>query len=141
MKLERQFSVGASPERVRETLADEQTLLGLFPDAKTEVVERNDAGLTLQARFRALGRDNEATFTFSWGSDGSLTFEKICDGNVWKQLRGGITAREAPSGTDLRIHMDGRTKAFVPEITIRIPMEMQLDEMVRALRARLEGTH
>lgn len=141
MKLERKFSVDASAERVRALLADEQTLLSLFPDAKTDVVERGDDRLTLHAKFRALRRDREATFHFSWASDGNLSFEKVCDGNVWARLRGGVTAQEAPGGTRLCIHMDGRTKAFVPEITIKIPMEWQLDQMADALRARLRGTH
>lgn len=140
MKIERKFSVAASHEQVREVLADEATLLGLFPEAETEVIERGDERITLHARFRALGRDNEVTFHFSWDDAGDVAFEKVCDGNVWKQLRGGVTASEGASGTRLRIHMDGRTKTFVPEITIKIPMEMQLDEMASALRARLEST-
>ncbi len=140
MKIERKFSVGASAEQVREALSDEATLLGLFPDAETEVIRRSPDRLTLRARFRALGRDNEVTFHFGWNEDGGVAFEKVCDGNVWKQLRGGVSASEAGSGTRLRLHMDGRTKAFVPELTIKIPMEMQLDEMASALRARLEST-
>jgi hypothetical protein len=36
--------------------------------------------------------------------------------------------------------MDGRTKTFVPEFTIKGAMQDQLDQMARALRERLEGS-
>ncbi len=140
MKLERKFSVDTPTARVHEVLANEETLLGLFPNAKNEVIDRSDSRMTVRSQYRALGRDGEATFHFSWSSDGSLSFEKVCDGNIWKQLRGEVTASESPGGTRVRIQMDGRTKTFVPEITIRVPMEMQLDEMADALRAQLEAT-
>jgi hypothetical protein len=35
--------------------------------------------------------------------------------------------------------MTGRTKSFVPEFTIKGPMEDQMDGMVDALRAALDG--
>ncbi len=140
MKLERVFSVATPTDRVYQVLANEETLLGLFPDAKNEVIDRSDSRMTVRSRYRALGRDGEATFHFTWSSDGNLSFEKVCNGNVWKQLRGEVTASGSPSGTRVRIQMEGRTKTFVPEITIKLPMEMQLDEMAAGLRAQLEAT-
>jgi hypothetical protein len=38
----------------------------------------------------------------------------------------------------VRIEMDGRTKALVPEFTIKGAMRDQIDQMARALRERLE---
>jgi hypothetical protein len=35
--------------------------------------------------------------------------------------------------------MEGRTKSLVPEFTIKGPMRDQLDQMARALRARLQS--
>ena len=40
MQLEKDFSVRASSEDVRRICEDESTLLGLFPDTRSEVVAR-----------------------------------------------------------------------------------------------------
>jgi len=137
MKVERSFRVPADAETVRARLADEATLTGLFPDARTEVTARAPGRITVKSRYKALGREGEARFHFSWDESGDLAFEKVCDGNVWKQLRGAVVASADGASTRVRIAMEGRTKAFVPEITIKVPMEMQMDEMVGALRDRL----
>jgi hypothetical protein len=62
----------------------------------------------------------------------------VCDGNVWRELRGTLTFHERSGSTRVRIEMDGRTKALVPEFTIKGAMRDQIDQMARALRERLE---
>ena len=70
--------------------------------------------------------------------DGSLRFEKVCDGNVWRFLEGKIELEDDAGTTTVRISMEGQTRSFVPEITIRVPMREQIDQMAKALRAQLE---
>jgi len=137
MQLRRKFSVASDFDAVCAALADEKTLIGLFPDAKTEVLERSEGRCTLRSKYTALGQEGEATFHFDFRRGDRVSFEKVCNGKVWKQLRGEVIAEESRGGTQLRVEMKGATKAFVPELAIRIPMERQIDEMVEALSARL----
>ncbi len=69
---------------------------------------------------------------------GGVQFEKVCDGRVWKELTGSISLVERGACTRVRIVLDGRTKSFVPEFTIRVPMQEQLDQMITALHELLE---
>jgi hypothetical protein len=39
----------------------------------------------------------------------------------------------------VRIDMEGKTKGFVPEFTIKTPLQKQLDDMARGLRRRMES--
>jgi hypothetical protein len=112
--------------------------VSLFEGAQTEVVKRAGNQLTTHSKFRALGRDSNATFHFTFGADGNVRFEKVCDGRIWKKLEGRITFEERGARTRVRFEMDGATKGFVPEFTIKLPLEQQLDGMARALRARIE---
>ena len=41
--------------------------------------------------------------------------------------------------TLVRIEMEGRTKALVPEFTIKGPMQEQIEQMADALRRCIEG--
>ena len=68
-----------------------------------------------------------------------MRFEKVCDGHVWRELRGAVTLTERKDKTRVRIEIEGRTKTLVPEFTIRGPMQDQLDQMVKALKRRLAG--
>jgi hypothetical protein len=77
-------------------------------------------------------------FHFDFRADGNVDFEKVCDGNVWRELRGTLMFHERSGKTRVRIEMDGRTKALVPEFTIKGAMRDQIDQMARALRERLE---
>lgn len=138
MRLTKEFDVARRRADAAAVLADERTILGLFDGAKTEVVKREGNKLTTQSTFRALGRDSDATFHFTFAPDGSVRFEKVCDGNVWKKLEGRITFEEKGAKTRVRFEMDGATKGLVPEFTIKLPLEQQLDSMARALRARIE---
>lgn len=138
MQLERQFDVKRPREAAAELLAREETLPALFPRAKTEVVARRGDRRTLRARYRALGREGTATFHFHFLSDGGVRFEKVCDGRVWRELRGDVSFEKRGRGTRVRIELNGRTKALVPELAIRGAMQEQMDEMVLALREMLE---
>ena len=89
--------------------------------------------------YSALGQTRELRFLFQTLPEGDLRFEKVCDGNVWKALDGEIRLEAIDERmTSVRISMQGRTRAFVPEITIRAPMRDQIDQMARSLKLELE---
>lgn len=138
MRLDRSFEVKAPPDVAAGVLGQDETLTSLFPDASTEIVAREAGRKTAVARYRALGREGEATFHFDFQPDGSVRFAKVCDGRVWKELKGAVTFEERRGGTCVSIAMEGRTKGFVPEFTIKGPMQEQIDQMARALRRRIE---
>jgi len=138
MRLTRDFEVARNRADAAAVLADERTITSLFEGAKTEIVKRAGTKLTTHSKFRALGRDSDATFHFTFAADGNVRFEKVCDGNVWKKLEGRITFEDRGTRTRVRFELEGATKAFVPEFTIRLPLEQQLDGMTRALRAKIE---
>jgi len=139
MHLEKEFDVRCPRERAAALAAQDETLTGLFPDAKTEIVASKGQRKTTRTEYRALGRTGTATFHFDFLDDGSIAFEKVCDGNVWKQLMGKLSFIERRDGTRVRIEMDGRTKGLVPEFTIKAPMRDQIEQMARALRERFEA--
>jgi len=140
MRLTKEFEVARPRADAAAVLADERTITGLFPDAKTEIVKREGAKLTTHSKFRALGHDSDATFHFTFGVDGNVRFEKVCDGRIWKKLEGKITFEERGARTRVRFELDGATKGLVPEFTIKLPLEQQLEGMTRALRTRIEKT-
>ncbi len=140
MRLEKQFQVKCTPEAAAELAARDETLMGLFPDKKVEIVERDGARRTVLTHYTALGRSGTATFHFDCEEDGTIRFEKVCDGRVWRELRGSVSFAARRGGTRVTIRTDGRTKSLVPEIAIKGPMRDELDQMAAALRARLEST-
>jgi hypothetical protein len=138
MKLEKTFDVRCARPAAVAALASEEALLGLFPDAKCEVVARDPGCTTVRTHYRALGQEGTATFRFFFEPSGEVRFEKICDGRVWRQLEGNVSFTGRGDRTRVRVEMEGRTKPFVPELAIRGPMRDQLDKMASALRERLE---
>ncbi len=138
MKLEKTFDVRCARAAATAALASEEALLGLFPDAKCEVVARDAGCTTVRTHYRALGQEGTATFRFFFEPGGEVRFEKICDGRVWRQLEGTVSFIGRGARTQVRVEMEGRTKPFVPELAIRGPMRDQLDKMASALRERLE---
>ena len=138
MHLEKQFDVGRSRDEAVALAARDDTLLGLFPDTDSEIVADDGRRRTTRTHYTALGREGTATFHFDFLDDGDIAFEKVCDGNVWRELTGSVKFRERSGGTRVRITMDGRTKGLVPEFTIKGAMRDQIDQMARALRERLE---
>ena len=138
MHIEKQFDVKKRRDVAVEVTARDETITGLFPDTETEIVERKGDRRTTRTRYRALGRDGEATFVFTFLDGGDVRFEKVCDGRVWRELKGSVQFEEQGEKTRVRIAMDGRTKGLVPEFTIKGSMQEQLDQMARALRHEIE---
>jgi hypothetical protein len=137
--LEKCFDVKQERDVAVAAVATEDTILTLFSDAKTEIVERDGDRLTVRMHYTALGREGETIFHFTFLLDGGVAFEKVCDGNVWRRLRGTVSFEERGSGTRVQIEMDGATKTLVPELTIRGPMKDQIQQMAAALRERIES--
>lgn len=137
MRMEKEFDVERPKTEAAELLADEAVLCDLFPDSTTEIVARKGQRKTIASHYTALGREGVATFHFDYDPGGDIHFEKVCDGRIWRELRGAVTLTERKTKTRVRIELEGRTKALVPEFTIRGPMQDQLDQMAKALRKRL----
>ena len=140
MHLEKEFAVSQAPKSAYRAVARDETLLELFPDTETEIVASQGERRTLRSHYTALGQQGTATFHFTFLPEESVRFEKVCDGRVWSELTGSVSFRSRGRRTRVRIEMDGRTKTFVPEFTIKGAMQDQLDQMARALRERLEGS-
>ena len=124
---------------VSRIAARDETILNLFPDATTEIVARDGNRRTTRTCYQALGKEGVATFHFDLLPEGTIEFEKVCDGNVWQRLVGAVTLREHSEGTQVTLRLDGQTKAFVPEFAIRGEMRKQIDQMASALRACIDA--
>ncbi len=139
MRLEKSFEVDRRPDTASRIVSRDETLLSLFADAKTEIGEREGNRRTTQTHYRALGREGVATFHFHSLPDGRISFEKICDGNVWQELSGTVSFEKRGHGTQVTLKMIGRTKALVPEFAIRVPMREQIEQMALSLRMCIEA--
>lgn len=137
--MEKQFVVRRPRERAVATAREDETLVHLFPDTRTEIVESQGSRKTTRSHYTALGREGVATFHFTFGEDGNIAFEKVCDGNVWRKLEGVVRFDESGDDTRVRIEMEGSTKTLVPEFTIKGPMKDQLAQMAEALKGRIES--
>ena len=133
MHLEKQFDVQKPRDAAAKVVAQDETLLNLFPETKVEIIESRGNQRTVVTHYTALGQPGSATFIFTFENSGDVRFEKRCDGNIWKELKGTVTLTVRGKGTRVRIATDGRTKAFVPEFTIRGAMQDQIDQMATAL--------
>ena len=113
-------------------------MLGLLAQGETEIVDSQGDRRTTRTRYTALGREGTATFHFTFRMDGSIAFEKVCDGNVWRKLEGSVEIEEIDDDScEIEIRLSGRTKALVPEFTIRGPMEEQIQDMAAAIEDRV----
>lgn len=139
MRMDKRFEARCDRDHAVEVVSSEETLISLFPDAETEIVERRGDRVTARTHYTALGRSGTATFHFDYLMDGNVRFEKVCDGNVWRELRGELDFEDAGDGCVVSLTLEGRTKGLVPEFTIRGPMKEQLEQMAEALRRRLES--
>ena len=139
MQLSAQFDVTCPRATAVEITSRDETLVGLFPEAETRVVESGANRRTTQTHYTALGRPGVATFHFVFREDGDVEFEKECDGVMWRELRGRLSFRQRGAKTRVRIEMEGRTRPLVPEFTVKGAMREQLDQMAKALRDRLEA--
>ncbi len=137
MKLEKEFVVSRARDAVAKVFEEDETYAALFPD--TRLTSSRGSTRETCTRYSALGQSREIRFVFRTQPDGNVRFEKICDGNVWRSLDGEVLLSAAgASRTKVLLRMEGRTRAFVPEIAIRGPLREQLDQMAEALRGRLE---
>jgi len=140
MRIEKQFEVKQPRESVVAAVARDDTLLELFPEQDTEIVASEGNRRTTVTRYRALGREGEATFHFEFGTDGTIRFEKVCDGRIWRELRGSVHFEpRGDARTRVRLELDGRTKSLVPEFTVKGQMQSQIEEMAEALRERIRS--
>ena len=134
------FEVMRSRDDVVELLCRDETLLGLLPQGDTTIVESDGDHRTTETRYRALGREGIVTFRFTFQLDGSVRFEKVCDGNVWRKLEGLVSAEEIDdTSCEVRIELRGVTQALIPEFSIKAPLEQQIREMKTALEEMLKG--
>ena len=137
MKLQKEFVVGRPRSEVAAHFESDEALEQLMPGTRIE--RRADGVRETRTPYSTLGQTREIRFLFQSLPDGGLRFEKVCDGNVWRSLDGAIRLDEVDEHmTTVRISMDGQTRAFVPELTIRAPMRQQIEQMAKALRAELE---
>jgi carbon monoxide dehydrogenase subunit G len=137
MEIEKEFLVERSREEIAARLDDDESFAALFPDTSVERIDES----TRETRtpYPGPGKARDIRFIFRTRPDGDVDFEKVCDGNVWRSLVGQVKLEALDEEmTQVILRMEGRTRAFVPEITIRIPMREQIDQMAKALRARLE---
>lgn len=137
MRLQKSFEVQRPRDEVVDRLCRDDTLLGLFPDGETEIVASDGDRRTTRTKYRALGREGVATFHFTFLLDGGVRFEKVCDGRVWRELKGDVSIDERGDGSKVQLELVGRTKSLVPEFTIKGPMEEQIAQMTDSLRDRL----
>ncbi len=139
VRLEKNFEVDRQPDFASRIAARDETLIRLFADSKTEIVEREGNRRTTQTHYHALGKEGVATFHFHFLPDGHITFEKVCDGNIWQELSGTVLFERRGHGTQVTLKMVGRTKALVPEFAIRGPMRDQIEQMASSLRTCIES--
>ena len=137
MKFENEFVVRRPLAACANVLGSDATITSLFPD--TEIVSNAGGVRETRTRVSALGAESIVRFKFKGRPDGGMRFEKICDGRIWRSLEGNISLTAVnPETTRVVIALDGSTRALVPEFTIKAPMKDQLQQMTRALRARME---
>lgn len=135
MQLETSFAVDRPRDEIVDILFLDETLIAILP-GRSEITDRAGDRKTTSTSFTALGQSGTAVFHFDFLLDGSIRFEKECDGVVWAELRGEVRVEE---GRETRVWMslEGCTKPMVPEFAIKGPMEDQLLQMSEALRALL----
>jgi hypothetical protein len=139
MQLERVFHVACTRERAAECLGEDELLLDLFPESETRIVARKGERRTVESRYELLGKRGVATFHFDRAPNGDLHFQKVCDGRVWRELTGCVLLEHAGAGTEIRLELEGRTKALVPELAIRMPLQEHFEQMSCALKAQLDN--
>ena len=137
MKLHTEFAVALARERVLPLLSRPSTLEKLFPG--TRVQTRARGVLEATTPIQRFGAARELRILIQPLADGALRFEKVCDGNVWRFLDGRVTVEAVDDAMSIvRIAVEGQTKSFVPELTIRAPLREQLEQIAKLLRRELE---
>jgi hypothetical protein len=137
MLLQESLKIGRPRDDVVDALCRDDTLLKLIP-GETEIVDRGADRITTRTRYRALGQEGSATFDWNFLMDGSLTFAKVCDGRVWRDLHGSVTVEEEGERVSrVKVEMSGRTRSLIPELTIKGPMAEQMSSMIGVLERLL----
>jgi carbon monoxide dehydrogenase subunit G len=138
MHLEKEFSVARARDEVARALDSDETISALIPN--TRVTNRGGGRRETLTRVSVAGVQRELRFVFETQPGGSVRFSKVCDGRIWRSLEGEISfSDEGGARTRVRLSMDGRTRPLVPELAISGPMRTQLDEMLEALRKRIDA--
>jgi hypothetical protein len=138
MHLEKEFSVARARDEVARLIDSDETIAALIPN--TRVTSKGPAKRETLTRVSVAGVERELRFVFETRPDGNLRFSKICDGRIWRSLEGEISfSDQGGARTRVRLSLDGRTRALVPELAISGPMRSQLDEMLEALRKRIDA--
>lgn len=136
MHLKKDFSVDVERDQVAKQLDDDQLYATLLPN--TEVIRKDDGLRETVTRVRVGSKETMLRFVFHSGSNGNVRFHKICEGSVWRSLEGEIRLESEGSGTRVRLSMDGRTRALVPELPLRGTLRSKFEEIANTLRDRIE---
>ena len=137
MKIDQEFVVGRGRGEVVQSLDRDETFAALFPDTRVRSI--SDHERETLTPYPGPGRARDIRFVFRTAADGNVRFEKVCDGNIWRSLEGEVRVESVDDRmTRVVLSMEGRTRAFVPELTIRAPMRDQIGQMAKALRTILE---
>jgi carbon monoxide dehydrogenase subunit G len=138
MHLEKEFSVSRSRGDVARALDSDETIAALIPN--TRVTSKGGGVRETLTRVSVAGVQRELRFVFESRPDGNVRFSKVCDGRIWRSLEGEIRFEDQGGArTRVCLSMDGRTRSLIPELAISGPMRSQLDEMVEALRKRIDA--
>lgn len=136
MRVAKEFFVERSREELELLLDGDEAFESLLPGMR--IAKRDGPLREVVAPNPAPGVDRPVRFRFETFPDGELRFEKICDGNVWRSLRGRIELEASGTGrTRVQLRLEGKTRAQVPELEVRLPMQEQVDQMTESLRNRL----
>ena len=141
MHLEKEFDVKRPRARGRRARSRRtRRCSDLFPDTHDRDRRAQGASArTLASHYTALGREGTATFHFDFEPGGDVVLrEGLRRPRLARAARAPCRFETQRQGTRVRIVMDGRTKALVPEFTIRGAMQEQIEQMATALRQRLE---
>ncbi len=71
MHLEKEFDVTQEPASAYRCVARDETLLTLFPETRTEIVESAGERRTVRSHYTALGQAGTATFHFTFLPSGA----------------------------------------------------------------------
>ena len=127
MHLEKDFTVALDRESVAQNLDADETFVALFPDTKiTRQVGSLRETLT---RVSIGGVAKELRFVFETGTDGNIDFHKVCDGKIWKELKGRI--RLDVEGTGHRLAVGERRRIDDGEVVPWLDFSREVLEHVR----------
>ena len=140
MHLEKQFDVKRPrAEAAQRRWRDDETLAQPLP--RHEHRDRRAQGQTPHdaqpLHARSVARASRPS-TSSFRDDGDVDFEKVCDGRVWRELRGTRDAsRTAARARACASRWTGAPRRSCRSSRSAAPMQEQIEQMATALRKRL----